>query len=401
VGRGSACALILGSLAVALAACESDRREAATTSSPPPTTAASTVGAEPTTTAAEPEEKALPVSIPRPLHVLDGVHPVGRPASRHELAWLGKFTGWWAAMQGDLVTVAAESDAITRGEHEGEDEDSDLRQALDRLAHCETELSQTIPPTPTARLRRLDALLTDACFALEQVAHSGSQMIVNGASASFRASWPGDWEAATHLLYRATRRITAYDPALELRLPRLGGVRRESRIEPLFSRVASRLAGKRVRVQCWEHAQWPRLARRESLYSARRISVAHLGFAAVGGDVVNLSPDVCDGLVVLAYARLRPTGARSQLALALSVDALSHEPLHSRGIANEAVTECFAMQRIERTARLLHVEQGFAQRLGDVAWKRGYRLGTRQYRSPECRDGGALDLRPGTSRWPS
>jgi hypothetical protein len=396
----SVCALLLGSLAVALAACDSDEREAAATSSTASTTAPS---AEATTSAAETETEtepeatsALPARIPPPLHLLDRVRPAASPAARGELAWLGRYSGWWAQIQGDLVLVAGESDAIARGDHEGEDEDSALRQALDRLAHCETEMSQTIPPAPTGRMRRLDAVLTDACFALEQVAHSGSQMIVNGATASFRAQWPGDWRAASRLLVEATRKIAAYDPATAAQLPTLGGIRRDSRVEPLFSRVASRLAGKRVRVQCWDRAAWPALTRRESLYTSRRITASHLGFAPLGGDVANLSPYVCEGLVALAYSGVRPTSARDQLALALSVDALSHEPLHSRGIADEAVTECFAMQRVEQTARLLGVDRRFARRLAAVAWSRGYRLGTR-----ECRDGGALDLRPDTPSWPS
>jgi hypothetical protein len=58
------------------------------------------------------------------------------------------------------------------------------------------------------------------------------------------------------------------------------------------------------------------------------------------------------------------------------------------------------MQRIREAARALGARPAYADGLALLAWET-YDLLPRAYRSPECRDGGELDLEPiGGSPWP-
>jgi hypothetical protein len=400
-----ASAVVFVSLVVALVACESDDRRASTATSARSAPSGSSTGTRSATTtvAVDEDVEAAPKSVPparlpRPLELAERVRPVAPPASSAELRWLGRYNRWWRGVSGELVFVAQEARAIVAGERAGERQASPLRQALDHLARCKSEMSRTLFGAPTPRLRRLYGRMGKACFAVESVADSGLQLVLYGGTPP--ANWLAEWRAAKRLLDEVDRNVAAYDPALAASLPAFSGISAESRVEPLFGQVASRLAGKRVRVQCWGSADWPELTRRERVFASKGITTRHLGFAKLGGDVVNLSPIVCEGLVVLAYGDARPAGRRQRLWLSAAVDTLSHEPLHSRGVADEATTECFALQRVERTARLLGVEAAYARRLAQVGWKRGYRLTPSTYHSAECRDGGALDLHPKSSRWP-
>jgi hypothetical protein len=59
------------------------------------------------------------------------------------------------------------------------------------------------------------------------------------------------------------------------------------------------------------------------------------------------------------------------------------------------------MQSIEELATLLGAAEAEGQVLASVYWHERYpRIRDSDYRSPECRDGGSLDLRPQSSIWP-
>jgi hypothetical protein len=172
----------------------------------------------------------------------------------------------------------------------------------------------------------------------------------------------------------------------------------ESRIEPRFSRVASRLAGKQVEVRCWSRSEWPRLMRNESASTRARLTSATLGLAEIGGTRINLSPTVCAGLVDL-IARQRPLYELGQLRLAAALVTLAHEPQHSKGIANEAVAECDAIQVATKAAVDLGVSRSYVTMLIRTYWLH-YNDELPAYRSAECRQGGALDLPRADSIWP-
>src|SRR5436190_422194 len=75
------------------------------------------------------------------------------------------------------------------------------------------------------------------------------------------------------------------------------------------------------------------------------------------------------------------------------------EVRHSRGVAVQAEAECYAIQLAAATAERLGIERDYAAGLARLYWSH-YDRELPAYRSPQCRDGGAYDLRRGTSAWP-
>ena len=347
----------------------------------------------------EPAEQTH-MALPPPQKILQGLRPAARAASRAELRWLGSYNRWWTGISTDLAFVADAGDQILAGETESAAIERRLKDVLDRLRRCETELSRATRLPKSERLRRLYGLLTDACSAIESVAASGLRILVEGDDPDLVTDWRAGWAHAESLLLRAYMRSSRLDPAFEQKLPVQGGLIVTSRIEPRFGRAASVLAGKRVRVRCWSREDWRKLVRRERLYSGGVVTAKHLGFAVVGAQDVNLSPEICTGLVLLAYAEARPAGGEQKVFVALSVGTLAHESIHSRGVNEESTTECFGMQATARTAVLLGVGRRYARGLGHVYWKRVYRHAARAYRTRDCRPGGPLDLRPNRTAWP-
>jgi hypothetical protein len=182
-------------------------------------------------------------------------------------------------------------------------------------------------------------------------------------------------------------------------LPVIAGLSAESRVEPRFGGIASKLAGKPVEVRCWSSSDWPRLMREESTYTHGKLGSATLGFAGIGGKRINLAPAICDGLVDLADRGARPVDESTQLRLASALVTLAHEPQHSKGIAAEAVAECNAIELAPEAAAELGVSREYAASLVQTYW-RHYGDELPQYQSSGCRKGGALDLHRADSIWP-
>jgi hypothetical protein len=90
------------------------------------------------------------------------------------------------------------------------------------------------------------------------------------------------------------------------------------------------------------------------------------------------------------------------MAMALAV--VAHESYHILGYSNEAQVECYGMQSIWFVAAKLGASVDEAQALASFYATRMYplrRTETPAYWSPQCKDGGKLDLRPTLARWPS
>ena len=83
----------------------------------------------------------------------------------------------------------------------------------------------------------------------------------------------------------------------------------------------------------------------------------------------------------------------------------THESMHVRGELNEALTECQAVQRNYRAARLLGVAEDVARRNAldyyHVLYKRRGTIGGMQgaYYSEECAPGRAMDEHLSDSTW--
>ena len=86
---------------------------------------------------------------------------------------------------------------------------------------------------------------------------------------------------------------------------------------------------------------------------------------------------------------------------AIALDVLAHESWHLEGNQNEAVTECYAEQTVGFVATKLGSDDVQARGLARLVHLLVYPQMPDEYRSGECRDGGALDLRPASPAWPS
>ena len=153
-----------------------------------------------------------------------------------------------------------------------------------------------------------------------------------------------------------------------------------------FSSEASRIAGKPVRVRCDESGAFVG-------------AVQHAdGVAIVGGELAYLTPERCHDLYRLAF---HGEVTSSQTARALAV--LAHEAWHLRGIDDEGTTECYALQSGVALGERLGLSEDTAhrmmqQQLVENAGRTG--AGTEYVVRPDCRDGGTLDLDPGSDRFP-
>jgi hypothetical protein len=153
-----------------------------------------------------------------------------------------------------------------------------------------------------------------------------------------------------------------------------------------FSQEASRVAAKRVTIRCDEAGDYVG-------------AVQHAdGVAVVGGDLAYLTPERCLDLYRLAF---KEEVRSSRTARALAV--LAHEAWHLRGVSDEGTTECYALQSGVEVGQRLGLSASTAERMMRQQLVENALRGQASpaYRvPPDCRDGGRLDLRPDTARFP-
>ena len=126
-------------------------------------------------------------------------------------------------------------------------------------------------------------------------------------------------------------------------------------------------------------------------------------------DEATLKRDVCRDLKRFPNARSAPSFdcvlrvapcERAVGKIAYAVHVFTHEAWHLRGYADEAKAECFALQTTAFTAERLGATPEEARALARWNLQHAYPHLPSQYQSSECRDGGALDMRPRISAWP-
>jgi hypothetical protein len=88
---------------------------------------------------------------------------------------------------------------------------------------------------------------------------------------------------------------------------------------------------------------------------------------------------------------------RAGLEEIVAMHVFVHEAMHVRGESNEQRTDCMAIQRSYRAARLLGASERAAEAHGLAYYQGPYRA--HHYRSDECVPGGALDERLSDSSW--
>ena len=160
-----------------------------------------------------------------------------------------------------------------------------------------------------------------------------------------------------------------------------------ARTQALLSAEAGRIAGHEARVHCD--------ARGETVGIVQHAD----GVAEVGGRNAFLTPQICFRLYRLAFKD--DEGAFSQTARAIAV--LAHEAWHLHGETDEGVTNCYAFQSGVLLGRRLGLSDGTAARMmrQQLADNATFARAAPEYLVPrECRDGGRLDLAPGSSRFP-
>lgn len=154
----------------------------------------------------------------------------------------------------------------------------------------------------------------------------------------------------------------------------------------LFSAEASRIAGHQVSIRCDEGGDFVGAVQHSD------------GIAAVGGRLAYLAPERCNSLYQLAF---QDKVKSSQTGRAIAV--LAHESWHLRGVGNESTTECFALQSGVELGRRLGLDEGRARQLmrEQLAENALHAEGSPEYLvGPECHNGGALDLHPGSPDFP-
>ena len=153
-----------------------------------------------------------------------------------------------------------------------------------------------------------------------------------------------------------------------------------------FSAEASRIAGKEVAIGCDESRSYVGVVQHAD------------GVATVGGEQAYLTPERCYDLYRLAFE-----GDVTWSRTARAVAVLAHEAWHLRGVGDEGTAECYALQSGVELGRRLGLARGTAeqmmrQQLTENALRGA---GTAEYVvSPECRDGGGLDLEPSRTSFP-
>jgi hypothetical protein len=209
------------------------------------------------------------------------------------------------------------------------------------------------------------------------------------------------WATASRLIRSANDRLPTPQPMERLPLPIGSGLLTDSRVEPLFTKVANRIAASVGQVRCWSKKDWRRLVKETF---GRKQTIA--GFASMASKRANLASDICADLATLAYTQERPRTAE-QGDIAFAVATLMHEAGHLNESgdfygagSNEPLAECWGMQHIRQAARALGAGKAYADELAEGYWRYIYPSRSGPYRTPKCRNGGAYDVRPGTDRWP-
>jgi len=158
--------------------------------------------------------------------------------------------------------------------------------------------------------------------------------------------------------------------------------------ESQLSKVASQLAGRTVTVDC------------QSTTGALVDTGVELGFVPFDAEGrplprTTLKRDPC--------ARLRAYAdggqGRPSTDEVIAVHVLTHEAMHMRGEPSEAATECQALQRNAQAAQLLGATPSQAAELSRRYWEDVYPRMPADYRSADCRPGGAWDEGLESSPW--
>jgi len=184
------------------------------------------------------------------------------------------------------------------------------------------------------------------------------------------------------------------------RLPKAAPGDTATHADPLFERVVAALSGRPVPVYCWSESDWSnRLAERKVRWPDAEPLGPWSAYTHLADSSVNLSPEVCAELARLVSDPDPVWEAANVDALAWSAHVLAHESVHVQGVLSEAVAECRGLQTTANAVVQLGKSKEEAAYLAAVYWKHLYLTLDDDFHSPECHDGGTLDVRT-SAKWP-
>jgi hypothetical protein len=186
---------------------------------------------------------------------------------------------------------------------------------------------------------------------------------------------------------------------LVVALVALGWTKHRDRIreQDRLAVIASSIVGHKVGVRC------PNIVKKLVYASAEGGSVE---FDERGrpADHMELAPETCDALRHVAKTDFSCFAASTcgdkEFRIGWAMHTLAHEAFHLRGISQESRAECYAMQTTASVAISLGIASGRAEQLQRWVWTKGYPNEPTEYWTPECGNGGPLDLHPASPFWP-
>ena len=326
-----------------------------------------------------------------------------RPYTDAEREWLGKWGDWRLAIDVALrlVMVANTDPAATKLLRERDAEvTADVSSALAVIKECSTNFRAQVGRAPSERLREGERAALEACPQLERGAKEDLSALKTRSPELLDAG-DGFIEAGSDRLWVANELVLLRTEGRDL--PEEERPSGESRVDPVLGRVADTLAEDLphpIEARCWSSRDWSGVIDEMSAYTGDRISEDTLGFASADLVRVHLSPVTCERLGELAHERRLPPAGPEMSAIADSVVTLAHEAMHVAWIDDEAEAECLGAQLAVETAVELGAPKPYARKLARAYWETMYPRLPKEYRSPECRNGGDLDINPDTSAWP-
>lgn len=223
----------------------------------------------------------------------------------------------------------------------------------------------------------------------EQVGQPSTERLAPVAAAARRACAspsPKAWREGRAAVVRAL--LGAHDDLLP------------PRRRPDVAAIAAASVGNGPDVYCWQPAAWPPFLEQYAiLRGGEEVSLS--GIADRERNRVDLDPGTCVALDRY-LSRERPYElSYENYELAQGIVVLTHQAEHLKlPAASEAEVECRAVQHVRPLVRELGWGEALEREIPLQAWELGYEKLPDGFRSPECRNGGALDRHPGSSAWP-
>lgn len=167
-----------------------------------------------------------------------------------------------------------------------------------------------------------------------------------------------------------------------------------------LSEIVQAGVGVQPDVYCWQPPSWAELHPQYAIIRGGQ-EASLRGIVDPARNRIDLDPGICatlDGYL----RRDRPLDLSNQfLLLGEALVVLTHQAEHLKApSASEAEVECWALQHVRPLAARAGWGEGVTTEVTLQAWQIAYPRLPAPFRSPECRDGGALDRNPSSDVWP-